>query len=159
MSPKNEIPQAAIDRNKGWIDAVTKSLGQRNGTTLIRETMKDTGKKCASQLLEMTLDHFGRAPETVDELIDAINKRRREVLKARAFWVREGDAARFKLEKCSCDLVEAGLAEPNPYFCLCSAGMFESVFSSVCMGPVKAEIMKSIGMGDDHCEFVVTFKE
>ena len=98
---KNEIHQTAIDRNKVWIDAVTNSLGQRNETALIGETMKAAGQKCADQILEMTIAHFGRVPETVDELIEAI----------------------------------------------------------VCKGPVKAEIMKSIGMGDDYCEFLVTFKE
>jgi len=156
---KKEISQVAIDRNKAWIEAVTKSLGERNDIDLIKATMKDAGKKCASQLLEMTINHFGRSPNSVDELIGAINKRRKEVLQAKTFWDRDGDMAHFKLQKCSCDLVEAGLAEPNPNFCLCSAGMFESVFSYVCIGPVKAEIVKSIGMGDSHCEFIVSFEE
>ena len=121
--------------------------------------MKDAGKKCATQLLEMTINHFGRVPDSVDELIEAINKRHRDILKAKTFWVRDGDTAFFKLEKCSCDLVEAGLAEPNPNFCLCSAGMIESVFSYVWKGSVKTEIAKSIGMDDAHCEFIVRFEE
>jgi predicted hydrocarbon binding protein len=107
----------------------------------------------------MTINHFGRSPNSVDELIRAINRRRKDVLRAKTFWVRDGDTAHFKLQKCSCDLVEAGLAEPNPNFCLCSAGMFESVFFNVCKGPVKAEIVKSIGKGDSHCEFIVSFEE
>jgi len=156
---KTEITQVAIERNKAWIDAITKSLGERNDIALLRSTMKDAGKKCAAQLLEMTINHFGRDPKSVDELIAAINKRRRDVLKAKTFWVRDGNKAHFKLEKCSCDLVEAGLAEPNSNFCLCSAGMFESVFSHVCEGPVQAEIVKAIGMGDAFCEFIVRFEE
>jgi predicted hydrocarbon binding protein len=157
---KKEIPQAAIDRNKAWIEAVTKSLGgERKDNDLLKTTMKDAGRSCATQLLEMTIKHFGRDPKTVDELITAINKRRRDVLKAKTFWVRDGNKAYFKLEKCSCDLVEAGLAAPNSYFCLCSAGMFESVFAHVCKGSVQAEIVKSIGMGDGYCEFIVRFEE
>ncbi|MBF0376298.1 MAG: hypothetical protein HQK72_02335 [Desulfamplus sp.] len=156
---KTEIPKAAIERNKAWIEAVTKSLGERKDFSLIRATMKDAGKKCAVQLLEMTINNFGRNPRSVDELIEAINKRRRDVLKERTFWHREGNKAHFKLEKCGCDLVEAGLAEPNPNFCLCSAGMFESVFSHACKGTVKAEIVKAIGRGDEYCEFIVYFEE
>lgn len=156
---KKEIPQVAIDRNRAWIEAVTKSLGESNDFNLVRNTMKDAGKKCASQLLEMTIKHFGRDLNSVDDLIEAINKRRRDVLKAKTFWVRDGNAAFFKIEKCSCDLVEAGLADPNPNFCLCSAGMFESVFSYVCKRAVQAEIVKSIGMGNKHCEFIVRFEE
>jgi predicted hydrocarbon binding protein len=156
---KTEIPKAAIERNKAWIEAITKSLRKRKDIDLLRATMKDAGKKCADQLLEMTINHFGRNPKSVDELIAAINKRRRDVLKAKTFWVRDGNKAHFKLEKCSCDLVEAGLAEPNPNFCLCSFGMFETVFSHACKGPVQAEIVKAIGMGDEYCEFVVRFEE
>jgi len=156
---KTEIPKAAIERNKAWIEAVTKSLGERNDVDLSEGILKNAGKKCAAQLLEMTINHFGRNPKSVDELIEAINKRRRDVLKAQTFWIRDGNKAHFKLEKCSCDLVEAGLAEPNPTFCLCSAGMFESVFSHSCKGPVKAEIVKSIGMGDKYCKFIVRFAE
>lgn len=156
---KTEIPKTAIDRNKSWIEAVTKSLGEREDIDLIKATMKDAGRKCAFQLLEMTINHFGRDPKSVDELIAAINKRRRDVLKARTFWVRVGNKAHFKLEKCSCDLVEAGLAEPNPNFCLCSAGMFETVFSHACKGPVQVDIVKAVGMGDECCEFIVHFEE
>ena len=83
MMSNKEIPQVAIDRNKAWIEAVTKSLGERNDGILIRTTMKDAGKKCASQLLEMTTNHFGRDPKSVDELIEAISKRRRDVLDAK----------------------------------------------------------------------------
>lgn len=156
---KIEISQVAINRNKAWIEAVTKSLGERNDCDLLRATMKDAGKRCAFQLLEMTINHFGRDPKSVDEMIEAINQRRIDVLNAKTFWIREGNKAHFRLEKCSCDLVEAGLAEPNPNFCFCSAGMIECIFSYVCKGPVKAEIVKSIGMGDEHCEFIVRFKE
>jgi len=92
---KTEIPKAAIDRNKAWIEAVTKSLGERKDIDLLKTTMKDAGKKCADQLLEMTINHFGRDPKSVDELIAAINKRRRDVLKAKTFWVRDGNKAQF----------------------------------------------------------------
>ncbi len=156
---KTEIPIAAIERNRAWIEAVTNSLGKRNDLELLRDTMRDTGKKCAAQLLEKTIDHFGRTPKSVDELIEAINKRRRDILKASTFWIREGNKAHFELEKCSCDLVEAGLAEPNPNFCLCSAGMFESLFVPYCQGTVKTEIIKAIGMGDECCKFIVHFVE
>jgi predicted hydrocarbon binding protein len=157
--PKVQIPKAAMERNRVWIEAVTRSLGEKGGSELLRATMKDAGGRCAAHLLKMTIDHFGRNPESVDELIEAINRRRRDVLGATTFWTRDGNTAHFTLERCSCDLVEAGLAEPNPHFCLCSAGMFERVFSHVCNGPVKAEIVKAIGMGDAYCEFIVHFDE
>ena len=64
---KKEIPQTAIDRNKAWIDAVTTSLGEKTAIGVLKTTMKDAGRRCAAQLLEMTINHFGRAPNSVDE--------------------------------------------------------------------------------------------
>lgn len=152
---KKEIPIVAIERNNAWIKAAVDSLGKRNDATLLRETMRDTGKKCADQLLEKAVDHFGRTPETVDELIEAVNKRRRDILNASTFLVRDGNNVHFELKNCSCDLVESGLAEPNPNFCLCSAGMLENLFVPFCKGPVETEILKAIGMGDDACKFII----
>ncbi len=152
---ETKIPVAAIERNRAWIKAVTNSLDKIGDSALSRGIMREAGKKCAAQLLEKTVNHFGRTPESVDELIEAMNKRRREVLNASTFWVREGNKAYFKLGTCGCDLVEARLAEPNPIFCLCSAGMFENLFIPFCKGAVKTKIIKAIGLGDDCCEFIV----
>jgi len=154
---KKEIPTDAIERNRAWIKAVTNALKTRGDTEFWRIAMRDAGKKCAAQLLEKIVHHFGRTPNSIDEIIEAINKRRKEVLNAPNLWGRKGDTAHFKLDKCGCDLVEAGLAEPNPVFCLCSAGMFENLFAPFCKGTVKAEIVQAIGLGDECCEFVVHF--
>lgn len=95
----------------------------------------------------------------MDELIEAINKRRKEAVHASNFWVRKDNTAYYRLEKCGCDLVEAGLVEPNPLFCLCSAGMFENLFVPFCRGSVRTEVIRAIGMGDKCCEFIVHFDE
>jgi len=153
------IAVAAVDRNRAWIEAVTSTLGDSGDSELSRLAMRNAGKRCASQLLEKIVAHYGREPRSVDELVEAINKRRKEILRASTFWQREGKKAHFRLDKCSCDLVEAGLAEPNPIFCLCSSGMFENLFAPFCRGAVRAEIVSAIGLGDECCEFVVYFDE
>ena len=154
---KKEISTDAIERNRAWIKTVTNALKTRGDTEFSRIAMRDAGKKCAAQLLEKIVHHFGRTPNSIDEIIEAINKRRKEVLNAPNLWGRKGDTAHFKLDKCGCDLVEAGLAEPNPIFCLCSAGMFENLFAPFCKGTVRTEIIQAIGLGDECCEFVVHF--
>ena len=154
-----EISDTAVERNKAWIEAVTSTLKNSGDSELCRLAMRNAGKKCAGQLLEKIVAHFGRKPQSVDELIEAINKRRKEILKASNLWKREGNKAYFSLDKCGCDLVEAGLAVPNPAFCLCSAGMFENLFTPFCRGAVGTEIIRAIGFGDECCEFVVYFDE
>ena len=156
---KVEIPSAAVERNRAWIEAITNFLKNRGDSELSRLAMRDAGKKCAAQLLEKIVKHFGRRPQSVDELIEAINKRRVEALKVSNLWERDGNKAYFKLDECGCDLVQAGLAEPNPIFCLCSSGMFENLFAPFWRGTVRTEIIKAIGLGDGCCEFAVHFDE
>jgi hypothetical protein len=158
IMPMVEVPVVAVERNKAWIEAVTNALKDNGNSELSRLAMKNAGKRCADQLLEKIIAHFGRMPETVDEFVEAVNKRRREVLEVSNLWEIEGNKAHFKLDKCGCDLVEAGLAEPNPIFCLCSAGMFENLFKPFCQGSARTDIVKAIGFGDECCEFVVHFE-
>jgi len=49
---KTEIPKAAIDRNKAWIEAVTKSLDERKDIDLLKTTMKDAGKNAPISFLK-----------------------------------------------------------------------------------------------------------
>jgi len=37
--------------------------------------------------------------------------------------------------------------------------MMEDIFSAVCRGPVRVEIVKAVGFGDNVCEFCVDFVE
>jgi hypothetical protein len=159
MADTREIPVAAIERNRVWIEAMTNALKTNDNLEFSRAAMRETGKQCATQLLEKIVTHFGRTPQSIDEIIEAINKRRREVLQVPNLWQRDGNKASFKLENCGCDLVESGLATPNPIFCLCSAGMFEHLFTPFWKGTVTTQIVKAIGLGDEHCEFVMHFDE
>jgi predicted hydrocarbon binding protein len=155
---KVEIPLAAVERNRVWINAVTKAIKQSEDSGFPRVVMREAGKQCAAQLRDKIIDHYGRTPQSVDEFIEAMNVRRKDELHASNLWERDGETAHFKLDTCGCDLVQAGLAEPNAIFCMCSAGMFEHLFGPFWHGTVRTEIIKSIGMGDEHCEFVVHFE-
>jgi predicted hydrocarbon binding protein len=121
--------------------------------------MKAAGRPCANQILAECTEILGRRPETVDELLDATNRRRREQLGLEHQWVRDRSSAYLRLEDCNCTLVKAGLARPNPTHCMCSAGMFEELFSSVCRGSVSVKVLKAIGFGDTSCAFLVDFQE
>ena len=156
---KREIPITAIERNRTWIDAVTHSLCNCGNPEIAKNAMHEAGKNCAAQILEKIVAHYGKTPESVQEFVEAMNKRRNDLLNETNFWTIQGNQAHFKLDKCGCDLVEAYLAQPNRVFCECSAGMFENLFKPFCSGTVHTEIIKAIGMGDDCCEFIVHFDE
>jgi predicted hydrocarbon binding protein len=156
---KTEIPEAARDLNVSWIESVEKTLDELGNPTLVTQIMKAAGQKCAEAILADCEEILGKKPETVDELLEANNRRRLQKLNLDNPWERKGNRAHLVIDECGCTLVKAGLAKPNPVHCLCSAGLWENLFSKVCRGPVKVEITKAVGFGDHECEFYVDFEE
>jgi len=154
-----EISEEAVTRNAAWIEAVEKALADCGNMSLTKEVMKAAGQKCARQILDDCREILGKEPATVDELINATNKRRWQKHNLTNLWEKQGNKAYLKINECGCTLVKAGLAKPNPVHCLCSAGMMESIFSAVCEGPVSVEIVRAIGFGDDVCEFCISLAE
>lgn len=73
---RTEISEAAIKRNIAWIEAVENFLADYGNTTLIKEVMKSAGQKCAQQIFSDCGEILGKDPETVDELLGAMNQRR-----------------------------------------------------------------------------------
>lgn len=123
-----EISEAAIMLNAAWIEAVEKALADRGNMALAKEAMKAAGQKCARRILDDCREILGKQPETVDELLDATNRRRLQRLNLASLWEKQGNKAYLRIDECACTLVTAGLAKPNPVHCLCSAGMIESIF-------------------------------
>ena len=156
---KTEISEAARDLNVNWIESVEKTLDELGDATLVSQIMKAAGQNCAETILADCEEILGKKPETVDELLEANNRRRLLRLNLDNRWVRKGNRAHLILDECGCTLVKAGLAKPNPVHCLCSAGLWENLFSTVCRGPVRVEIAKAVGFGDNGCEFYVDFEE
>ena len=156
---KIQIPQKAVELTATWIDSLEAYLAKRGDHTLSKEIMKAAGEKCSVQILDDCRQILGKSPESVDELLDAMNKRRSQYHNLTSLWKKQDNTARLILEECNCTLVKAGLAEPNRVHCLCSQGMMESLFSKICGGEVSVELVKSIGYGDEVCEFHVVFEE
>jgi predicted hydrocarbon binding protein len=156
---ERSLPESAIERNVSWIEAVERGLADQadNGTT--RVILKAAGAECARQILRECEQLLGRRPETVSELLAATNVRRRRQLGLSSEWELDGNRAHLEIDACGCTLVKAGLARPNPVHCLCTVGMFETLFSAVSKGPVEVEVVRTIGDGASACEFYVHFEE
>ena len=142
-----------------WIDSLEASLAEHGNQTLTREVMKAAGEKCSVHILDDCRQILGKIPESVGELLEAMNQRRSQHHNLASLWEKQGNEAHLRIEDCNCTLVRAGLAKPNPVHCLCSLGFMEALFSTVCRGNVNVELVKSIGNGHDVCEFTVTFDE
>ena len=145
--------------NASWIGAIENALTAHGDAVLTKKVMKASGRKCAQHILNDCTEILGRRPENVDELLEATNQRRLQIHGLDSLWERRGNRASLRINECGCTLVKAGLAAINPVHCLCSAGLMEHLFSTVCTGSVKVEVVKAIGFGDEVCEFYVEFEE
>lgn len=153
------ISPRTLARSRAWIETLERAMADLADEATTWRIMKAAGRPCAHQILEECALALERRPETIAELLDATNRRRLERLGIDHQWVRNGSSARLRLDQCNCSLVRAGLARPNPTHCLCTTGMLEELFSSVCQGPVVVTVLKAVGFGDSSCEFVVDFQE
>lgn len=154
-----EIPEEAITRSLAWIEGLEDALGTHGDPELVKTIMRAAGGECARKTLEACEHILGKSPETVDELIYAHNQRLSHHLDLDGIWHREGNRAFLKISQCGCPLVKAGLARPNPTHCVCTVGLIETLFSTVCLGNVTVEVIGTLGGGHDACEFEVTFLE
>lgn len=151
------IPKEAVELNVSWIDALENSLCNSVGLDITKEVMKAAGEKCSLQIFNDCMQILGKHPESIDDILNAMNQRRSQNHNLNTLWEKHGNSARLILEECNCTLVKAGLVKPNPTHCLCSLGMMENLFSKVANNTVNVELVKSIGNGYEVCEFLVTF--
>jgi hypothetical protein len=151
------VPESAVQRSVSWIEAIECALGEHTDEATTLAVLKAAGARCAEQILDECAGILGHRPRTVSELLDATNERRQRQLGLDALWEMEEGRAHLKIDACGCTLVKAGLAKPNPVHCLCTVGMFETLFSAVGESQVDVEVVQTIGGGDRACEFYVSF--
>jgi len=117
-----------------------------------KKIMELCGEACARE--DGDLEIAKRiAEETVDEeeIIARVNK---EILWCSA-WIRKGNTIQSTCIKCGCPLVRNNIVNLTGTFCYCSMGWVKKIFETVLKKPVKVELKKSIGFGDNVCNFVV----
>jgi hypothetical protein len=142
-----------VDKNRTWMASLHKSINQLDDN-LKSAIMKPAGQACATDLLTLCEKYLGNKIHTVDELISGWNIiRDRRKLTGR--WESHGDTIRGVFGECGCPLVRSGLIELHPVQCYCSQGMMETIFSRFSKKPVEVKILRSIGRGDEACDFLI----
>jgi len=142
-----------IDKNKKWIASVHQSIDQL-GKEVKASIMKPAGMGCASDLLALCEQCLGGKIETIEDLVRGWNIAR-EKRGIKGSWEFAGETISSTLQACGCPLVRSGMVELHLVQCYCSQGMMETIFSLVAKRKIEVDIKRSIGRGDDVCEFVV----
>jgi len=152
-TPTMSIP---VDKNRKWIADLHESI-DRLEEDAKATIMKPVGKTCAADLLKLCESHLGKEVVTAEDLIAGWNLlRERRGLQGR--WEIDGDVIRGVFGECGCPLVRAGMIDLHPVLCYCSQGMMETIFAAAAGQGVPVDVKRTIGRGDNACEFVITPK-
>ncbi len=142
-----------IHKNRTWIARLHESI-DRLDPNLKLAVMKPAGVACASDLMSLIEKYTGKRPRSIEELVNGWNiVRDKRGLKGG--WKLEGGTVRGVFNECGCPLVRSGLIELHPVQCYCSQGLMETIFSEAAGKPVEVQIRRSIGRGDDVCDFLI----
>jgi predicted hydrocarbon binding protein len=142
-----------VNKNRAWMARLHESIDQLD-QNLQQSIMKPAGEACASDLMSLCEKYLGKKVISVADLVTGWNILR-EKRNLKGTWEFEGNGIRGIFGECGCPLVCSGLIELHPVQCLCSQGLMETIFSRVAEKPVDVEIRRSIGRGDDVCDFFI----
>jgi predicted hydrocarbon binding protein len=142
-----------INKNRSWIAELHKSI-DRLDEAAKAAIMKPAGKACAADIIVLCERYLGIRIVSIEHLITAWNMvRAKRELTGR--WEYQDKGIRGIFRECGCPLVRSGMVELHPAQCYCSQGMMETIFSQVAGRPIAVEIVRTIGRGDEACEFLV----
>jgi predicted hydrocarbon binding protein len=141
-------------KNKHWVAGLHEGISKMSDDSK-RKLMAISGKQCAQDLLNLIDKLMNIKVQNIKELISAWNSIR-EMGKLDGKWIMEDDLIYGVFDKCSCPLINSGLIDLHPVQCYCSHAMLQEIFSKIAKTHVNVEIVRSIGRGDDVCEFRIT---
>ncbi len=142
-----------VNKNRSWIAHLHKGIDQMDEHTKAA-IMRPAGEACASDLLSLCEKRLGKKIESVDDLIAGWNMVRDE-RRLHGKWQIEGHTIRGVFGECGCPLVRSGLIELHLVQCYCSQGLMETILSQVAGKTVEVDIKRTIGRGEDVCEFLI----
>ncbi len=142
-----------VDKNRSWMESLYKGIDQFD-QNMKAAIMKPGGQACAADIISLCEKHLGKKIKTVDDLLSGWNMLRdKRNLKGR--WESEANSVRGIFGECGCPLVRSRLIELHPVQCYCSQSMMETIFSQFSKKPVEVKINRSIGRGDEVCDFEI----
>jgi len=150
--PKTSDGERLLRQTGRMIDFIVKGL-----EGLDEETTQGIMERCGEACAET--GDLGLARKIAEETgdIDQIIARANDEIAWCGRWTREGGTITAVCSTCGCPLVRRGIVELSGTFCLCSRGWVKAVFEALLKRPVRVELEKAIGRGDDVCKYNVHY--
>ncbi|MCW3978960.1 MAG: DUF6144 family protein [Candidatus Bathyarchaeota archaeon] len=141
-----------LEQTGRMIDHIVKGLEGLDEETKLG-IMERCGEACA-EVGDLTVaKKIAAETDDIDEIVARANG---EILWC-GKWAREGNVISAVCNYCGCPLVRQGVVELTGTFCYCSRGWVRAIFETLLKKPVKVELEKAIGLGDDICKYNVYF--
>ncbi len=143
-----------INKNRRWVSSLHGSISQLP-EDMKAAIMKQAGMDCAADLWSLCEKYSGKPINTIEDLVHGWNMVR-DSRNLEGRWEIDSGTIRGTFYECGCPLVRSGLIELHPVQCYCSQGMMENVFSKAAKKAVEVVMKRSIGRGDNACEFIIS---
>jgi hypothetical protein len=146
--------EALLRMTGNLLSAIVEGLGGADAETRSR-VMEACGEACAREELWGPAIEIARriADEEMD--LDRVIERANGELLWCGKWAKENDIIVCTCTKCGCLLVNQGVVKLDATLCLCSRGWVKTVFEALLRKPVRIDLEKAIGRGDDVRRYVV----
>ena len=116
-----------------------------------REIMESCGRQCIGASTLATARKLSREASDLEDLLHRMN----EAHVGGGRLELDGTTVRVTYERCYCGSVNKLRGEISPTYCQCSCGWLQRLFETVLDGPVHAELLSSVLLGNDACRFAV----
>jgi len=146
------VEEKAFDVFKSWVEELLNDLGGASNESMTREIMEKCGTRCVIAHNDLSkIKAVKRKEKNFYELLSLINK----YLEWCGEWKLKGNIIYAIGKECGCPLVRHRLVKLSPVLCFCSRGWIKTIFEEALDKEVEVHLVRSIGRGDDCCEFRV----
>ena len=150
MSNKYNSKKALLERSSRVINSIINGIEELSIANRMK-IMEKSGVECAVAGSYKIAKKISEETTSIEELIDKINTQ----IPWCGHWNLEGNIIRSICNECGCPLVRNKIVNLNSTFCYCSLGWVKLIFKTLLKKQVYVEMLKSIGAGDNTCEYVV----
>lgn len=150
MSNKYNSKTALLERSSRVINSMINGMEELSSAKR-RKIMEKSGEVCALAGSYEIAKNISEEATSIEEIIEKVNNQ----IPWCGQWNLKDNIISSICNECGCPLVRNKIVELNGTFCYCSLGWVKIIFKTLLKKPVHVEILKSIGAGDNICEFVV----
>ncbi len=117
-----------------------------------KRIMELCGEACAGSDRDLDIaKKIAEEASTEEEIVARVN----EELPWCGTWIMEGNTIHSSCVKCGCPLVRNQVIDLTGTLCYCSRGWVKQIFEIALRKPVRVELERAIGLGDETCKFVI----